>query len=145
MSAPAAIASMAVTDQRRVELHDHVVRERLTAAAVPALLRLAQSWSLTDAQLAQALGGISVSTIRRWKRTPPGDLGFDGLTRASYLLGIYQSLHVILDVGNADAWALRPNDAPLFDGKTPFDVIARGGILAMDRVRVYLDAVRGGR
>lgn len=126
-------------------LNDLAGRQRLTAAAVPALFRLAHSWGLTDAQLAELLGGISISTIRRWRRSAPDDLGFDGLTRASYLLGIYQALHVLLDEVNADAWMSRPNDAPLFGGRTPLDVIARGGILAMDRVRTHLDAVRGGR
>lgn len=126
-------------------LTDPALRSQFTQAAVPALLRLAQAWGLTDAQLADLLGGISVSTVRRWKRTPPEDLGFDGLTRASYLLGIYQALHVILDEVNADAWARMPNDAPLFSGQSPVDVMTQGGILAMDRVRLHLDAVRGGR
>ena len=121
------------------------VREQLTDAAVPALFALGQAWHLTDAQLAELLGGLSVSTVRRWKHAVPQDLGFDGLTRASYLLGIYQALHVILDPANADAWVRRPNDAPLFSGQVPLDVMARGGILAMDRVRAHLDAVRGGR
>ncbi len=127
------------------QLSDHAVRVQFSRAAVPALLRMASAWGLTDAQLAELLGGISVSTMRRWKRTPPEDLGFDGLTRASYLLGIYQALHVILDEVNADSWVSMPNDAPLFSGQTPIDVMSRGGILAMDRVRVHLDAVRGGR
>jgi len=126
-------------------LTDPVLRSQFSQAAVPALLRLAQAWGLTDAQLADLLGGISVSTVRRWKRTPPDDLGFDGLTRASYLLGIYQALHVILDEVNADAWVRMPNDAPLFSGQSPVDVMTQGGILAMDRVRLHLDAVRGGR
>lgn len=130
---------------RSARLSDHALRVEFTRAAVPALLRMAAAWGLTDAQLAELLGGISVSTVRRWKRTPPDDLGFDGLTRASYLLGVYQALHVILDQDNADSWVRRPNDAPLFSGQTPFDVMSRGGILAMDRVRVHLDAVRGGR
>lgn len=143
MSAPLPVT--AIPAQARPVLGELAVRVKLTSAAVPAVLRLAQAWSLTDAQLADLLGGMSVSTVRRWKRTPPEDLGFDGLTRASYLLGIYQALHVILDELNADAWVRAPNDAPLFSGQTPLDVMCTGGILAMDRVRVHLDAVRGGR
>lgn len=127
------------------DLTDLALRIQFTKAAVPALARLAQAWGLTDAQLADLLGGVSVSTVRRWKRTPPDDLGFDGLTRASYLFGIYQALHVILDEVNADAWVRMPNGAPLFSGQAPVDVMTRGGILAMDRVRLHLDAVRGGR
>ena len=134
-----------VDESSRVDLNDPASRQWLTAAATPALFRLASAWGLTDAQLAELLGGISISTIRRWRRSAPDDLGFDGLIRASYLLGIYQALHVLLDQTNADAWMGSPNDAPLFGGRTPLDVISRGGILAMDRVRTHLDAVRGGR
>lgn len=143
MSAPVTLEAQ--VEHPRLGLHDQGVRARLTSAAVPALIRLAAAWGLTDAQLADLLGGLSVSTVRRWKRTPPEDLGFDGLTRASYLLGIYQALHVIVDSANADAWVRTPNDAPLFAGQTPLDVMTQGGILSMDRVRVHLDAVRGGR
>jgi len=52
---------------------------------------------------------------------------------------------VILDDANADAWFTTPNAASLFGGRTPLAVVSRGGILALDRVRTHLDAVRGGR
>ena len=130
---------------RDVDLRDPATRRRLTAAALPALLRLADAWRLTDAQTAELLGGVSLSTLRRWRRVPPEDLGVDGLTRASYLLGIYRALHVILDDANADRWVTEPNAGPMFDGRTPLEVIGRGGIPALDRVRAHLDGVRGGR
>ena len=127
------------------DLRDATTRNRLTAAALPALLRLSDAWSLTDQQTADLLGGVSVSTVRRWRRQAPDDLGIDALTRASYVLGIYRALHVILDDPNADAWMTTPNAAALFGGRTPLAVVTRGGILALDRVRAHLDAVRGGR
>jgi hypothetical protein len=37
-----------------------------------------------------------------------------------------------------------PNTNPLFNGATPLDVMLRGGIPAMERVRALLDARRGG-
>lgn len=127
------------------DLRDPATRRRLTAAAVPALVVLAADWGLTDQQAADLMGSISLSTWRRWKKAAPDDLGVDGLTRASYLLGMYRALHVILDSANADRWISLPNTGPLFAGRTPLEVILRGGIPAMDRVRVHLDAVRGGR
>ena len=130
---------------RDLDLTDPATRRRLTASAVPAILALTAQWRLTDQQSADLLGGVSVSTVRRWRRQPPDDLGIDGLTRASYLLGIYRALHVILDDPNADAWFTTPNSAALFGGRTPLAVVSRGGLLALDRVRTYLDAVRGGR
>ncbi len=130
---------------RDLDLTDLATRRRLTASAVPAVLTLTGLWHLTDQQTADLLGGVSVSTVRRWRRQAPDDLGIDGLTRASYLLGIYRALHVILDDPNADAWMTTPNAAALFGGRTPLAVVTRGGILALDRVRAHLDAVRGGR
>ncbi len=129
---------------RELDLRDAPTRRRLSAAALPAIWRLVDAWGVTDAQTADLLGGISLSTLRRWRREPPEDLGVDGLTRASYLLGIYRALHVILDDENADRWMTLPNDGPLFGGRTPLDVVGRGGIPALDRVRAHLDAVRGG-
>lgn len=127
------------------DLLDPATRRRLTRSALPALLRLASAWGLTDQQTADLLGGVSLSTLRRWRKAGPDDLGVDGLTRASYLLGIYRALHVLLDEANADRWMTRPNAAPLFGGRTPLDVVLRGGIPALDAVRRHLDGVRGGR
>lgn len=130
---------------REPDLRDATTRRRLSASALPALLRLADAWGLTDVQTTEVLGGISVSTLRRWRRSAPEDLGVDGLTRASYLLGIYRALHVVLDDANADAWMTTPNDGPLFGGRTPMEVVGRGGIPALEQVRSHLDGVRGGR
>ncbi len=144
---PVAVERESWPDQAsaQVDLRDPVTRRRLTRAAVPALVVLAADWRLTDQQAAELLGSVSLSTWRRWKKSPPEDLGVDGLTRASYLLGLYRALHVILDDANADRWPTLPNAGPLFGGRTPLEVISRGGIPAMDRVRTQLDAVRGGR
>ncbi len=44
----------------------------------------------------------------------------------------------------ADEWVHLPNTNALFAGATPLDVMLRGGIPAMERVRALLDARRGG-
>lgn len=128
-----------------LDLRDPATRRRMTQSALPALLRLTDAWGLTDQQTADLLGGLSLSTLRRWRRSTPEDLGIDGLTRASYVLGIYRALHVVLDDANADRWMTLPNDGPMFAGRTPLEVALRGGIPALDRVRAHLDGVRGGR
>jgi hypothetical protein len=131
--------------EREIDLREPATRRSLTRSAVPALLTLFTDWGLTDQQASDLVGGVSLSTLRRWKKAPPDDLGVDGLTRASYLLGIYRALHVILDAANADRWITMANSGPMFAGRSPLDVITRGGIPAMERVRVHLDGVRGGR
>jgi hypothetical protein len=44
----------------------------------------------------------------------------------------------------ADEWVHLPNSNPLFGGEPPLEVMLRGGIPAMERVRALLDARRGG-
>ena len=143
-SAVVPLTAAAVDVTADVDLRDAQTRRRLTRAAVPALMRLVRDWGLTEQQAADLLGGVSLSTLRRWRRSAPADLGVDGLTRASYLLGIYRALHVLLDEANADRWMTGPNAAALFGGRTPLEVVLRGGIPALDAVRRHVDAVRGG-
>ena len=127
-----------------VDLRDATTRERLTASAVPGLVRLARVWGLSVEQTCALLGDVPASTWHAWKANPPADLGVDRLTRVSYLLGMYSALHVIFTGPLADEWMTRPNTNTLFGGAAPLDVVIRGGIPAMAAVRQYLDSQRGG-
>lgn len=139
------VLTLDAAPERRLDLRDRPTRERLTASAIPAVFALARAWGLTDQQVADLLGGQSLSTIRRWRKAAPAEVGIDVLTRVSYLLGIHRALHVLLDEANADAWMTRPNRGPHYAGRTPLDVVLDGGIIAMEQVRRQLDATRGGR
>ncbi len=130
--------------QAWVDLRDPAEQARLTPAAVRGMARLAQAWGLTVGDVCSLLGDVSPSTWHAWARKPPKSLGVDRLTRASYLLGIYAALHVLYGDELADEWVALPNTNALFNGSTPLDVMLRGGIPAMERVRALLDARRGG-
>ena len=120
-------------------------RTRTTGAAIRAMVRLADAWGLTIDQVGTLLGGVPASTWHAWVNKQPRDLGVDRLTRVSSLLGIYTALHVLYpDSPLADEWITRPNTNVLFAGRRPLDVVLDGGIGAMDRVRMLLDARRGG-
>jgi hypothetical protein len=134
-----------VTPPVWVDLGDAAERARLTPAAVRGVRRLADEWGLTVEQVGDLLGGVSASTWHAWAHTPPRDLGIDRLTRISYLLGIHTALQVLYpDSPLATQWVHRPNTNPLFADRTPLEVMRRGGIAALDRVRALLDARRGG-
>ena len=45
----------------------------------------------------------------------------------------------------ADAWLRKPNDAPLFGGRTALDRMLAGQVSDLFVVRQYLDAQRGGK
>ena len=130
--------------QAWVDLRDPAEQARLTPVAVRGTARLGETWGLTVAQLCTLLGDVSPSTWHAWVRIPPKTLGVDRLTRASYLMGIYAALHVLYDAPLADEWVHLPNTNPLFNGRTPLEVMLLGGIPAMERVRALLDARRGG-
>jgi len=130
--------------QAWVDLRDPSEQARLTPAAVRGVARLAEAWGLSVTDVCSLLGEVSPSTWHAWAHRPPKSLGVDRLTRASYLLGIYAALHVLYGDELADQWVRLPNTNALFNGSTPLDVMLRGGIPAMERVRALLDARRGG-
>lgn len=130
--------------QTWVDLRDPAEQARLTPAAVRGVERLAQAWGLSVAQACTLLGDVSPSTWHAWGHKPPKTLGVDRLTRVSYLMGIYAGLHVLYPNELADEWVHLPNTNVLFGGEPPLQVMLRGGIPAMERVRALIDARRGG-
>jgi len=48
------------------------------------------------------------------------------------------------DEASADAWVKKPNDAPLFNGRSALDRMLSGQVADLFVVRQYLDAQRGG-
>jgi hypothetical protein len=90
------------------------------------------------------LGIDSRSTFFKWRREPSPRLPRDTLERLSYLLGIYKSLQILLpDPKAADEWVRKPNDAPLFGGKSALERMLSGQVADLYVVREYLDAERG--
>jgi hypothetical protein len=119
-------------------------RQRLTAAAMKAVVRLAHRWGATNGQAA-ALIGVSESTWDRIKAGKwEGVLNQDQLTRASALIGLFKGLHVLFADSMADRWPGLANRGPVFDRRTPIDAMIEGGIPRMLETRQYIDALRGG-
>jgi len=127
-----------------VDLSRKEERERLSKAALKGFFKLASAWKLRDDDARELLGGLSSSTYYEWKKQPERVLEVDRITRISYLLGIYKSLHIIYGEKLADEWVSLANRNSIFGGRTPLDYMTAGGILAMQTVRQLLDARRGG-
>lgn len=119
-------------------------RQRLTPAAVKAVLRIVGAWGGSNADGA-ALLGVSESTWDRIKAGKwEGTLSQDQLTRASALIGVFKGLHLLFADGMADRWPRLINRGPIFDRKTPIEAMIAGGIPRMIETRQYVDALRGG-
>ena len=100
-------------------------------------------WGVTDVEAAVILGGISAKTFRRWREGGYGRVNRDLADRLSYVIGIHRALRVIFrEPAVGYAWMRRPNAE--LGGVTPVELLLRGGMGDLERVRRYLDSVRGG-
>jgi uncharacterized protein (DUF2384 family) len=121
------------------------MRQRLTPAAVDGIVRLAEIWRLSGAEVSALLGDISERTWFRMKKGEwSGSLSQDVLTRISALVGIFKGLRLLFSESLADEWVRLPNKGPLYQGRRPLDVMIEGGIPKMLEVRRHIDALRGG-
>ncbi|HEY0342172.1 MAG TPA: antitoxin Xre-like helix-turn-helix domain-containing protein [Steroidobacteraceae bacterium] len=113
-------------------------------AGLRAFAQIADLWHLSIADQLALLGITSRSTYHKWRKEPQPKLPRDTLERLSYLLGIYKALQLLLpDTQAADEWIRRPNDAPLFGGRSALERMLSGNVADLFIVRQYLDAQRG--
>ncbi len=117
----------------------------VTSSLLPAIFAIFSQWRLTGAQQMTLLGLSNEKTLYNWKSQPEkAKLTRDLLERASYILGIYKSLQILLpDQGLADQWLATSNDNPLFNGTAPLDRLLAGQVVDLAVVRNFLDAERG--
>ena len=118
----------------------------VTSALLPAIFAIFSQWHLTGTQQMTLLGLSNEKTLYNWKGQPgKAKLTRDLLERASYILGIYKSLQILLpDQALADQWLATPNDNPLFNGMAPLDRLLVGQVVDLAVVRNFLDAEWGG-
>ncbi len=126
-------------------LSDADTRDRLTPSAVDGIVRLAEVWRLTSAEVCALLGDVSERTWFRMKKGEwSGALSHDTLTRVSALIGIFKGLRLLFSEPLSNEWVRLPNKGPLYGGRRPLDVMIEGGIPKMLMVRQHIDALRGG-
>ena len=115
--------------------------EREVEAMQRAFVRLAPFWELTDEQAAKLVGDISVRTWQRWKAGMLGRAGVDTAARLSNIMGIHKALRLLFkEPSRGYGWIRRSNEA--FGGASALDVMLRGQLTDLMRVRRYLDAAR---
>jgi len=113
------------------------------AVALKAFFGITQKWKLS-AEQERTLLGTNTATFYRWKNKKDGSLTQDTLERVSYILGIYKALRILLPSEDAaNNWIKKPNNAPLFGGKSALDKLLVGRVIDLADVRRYLDAERG--
>lgn len=117
----------------------------MSSAGLKAFFNIMKAWGVGDAQAQVLLGSPARSTFYKWKANPDVVLPHDTLERISYILGIYKALQILLQTPDAaDAWVKRPNDAPMFNGKSALERMLSGHMADLYVTRQYLDAMHGG-
>jgi hypothetical protein len=119
--------------------------ERLSGPAFALFLKIAELWGLAPAEARVLLGALPESTFYKYQKAPQSArLSHDTLARISHLLGIYKALNLLLPrAESTDAWVRRPNDAPLFKGRSALEYMLGGDFEDIAAVRHYLDTQRG--
>lgn len=117
-------------------------RKDLTGPALRTFFRIADAWSLKEAEQMRILGLDSRSTFQSWKRGAVAAIPKDALERISYVMGIYKGLNVLLPK-SANEWVRKPNKSPVFVGQSAFERMASGNVADLYVVRQYIDAQRG--
>lgn len=119
--------------------------KKVSLPALRTLFRIADTWKLSSKEQMKLLGSPPRSTFYKWRHVEHVVLPHDVLERISYLFGIYSALQVLLPKPEAaDAWIKKPNDAPLFGGRSALDRMLSGQVADLFVVRQYLDSQRGG-
>ena len=118
--------------------------QSLATAGIRGFFGIAEKWGLGEKENLVLLGEPGRATYYNWKKGEIGKVSRDTLERLSYIVGIYKALQILIpDKGMADAWVKRENDAPIFSGHSPLQLMLTGQLADLYRVRAYLDANRG--
>lgn len=124
--------------------HDTAADEELARVGIKAAARIADTWGLTAAQAADLADVPGRTWARMRNGSWNGNLTRDQLLRLSAIAGVFKGLRLTFSEDLADRWPTLPNTGPLFEGRSPIDVMIDGGLPSIIATRGYIDAVRGG-
>lgn len=124
-------------------------RKRLSGPGLRTFLTIADLWGLDEQQRLMVLGLPSRSTYYNWVKAVRErrdiTLDVDVLMRLSAVLGIHQALGVLYpDERVGIRWLHTPNQAGVFGGHPPLQLVTSGLQDGLLTVRRFLDAARGG-
>ena len=112
--------------------------------ALRAFFKIAELWRLDQKEQLALLGLTDPLQLAQWAEGKGPNLLRDTLERISYVLGIFKAINVLLPVPeHANAWVRKPNNAPIFGGKSALDRMTAGNVSDIYVVRQYLDAEAG--
>ncbi|CAN7343627.1 DUF2384 domain-containing protein [Bosea sp. LjRoot9] len=103
-----------------------------------AVTKVLELWKVDDEAACRILA-LGTDGYSRWKCGVFNRIDDDASLRLVTLISIYTSLRIMFtDPRRGWAWMQRPNVT--FQGQCPLDVLARGDLGSMRRMRAYLEA-----
>lgn len=113
----------------------------ISGSVLPSIFKILALWSFSFDEQIVVLGLNDEHNLDSWIADPGKVEMTDTLVmRASYLLGIFKSLQILLpDSHYADNWLNTPNDNPLFGGAPPKSHLLTGKITDLATVRHFLN------
>lgn len=121
------------------------VSDRDRSVIAKAIMNLFDKWDIPNkAQL--SLLGLSLdnrSALKGYREGKPIAADRDKLERASVLLGIHKSLHLLYPHNPELVYSFMSTPNKSFNNLTPIEVIDQNGLIGLLNVRHYLDVARG--
>ncbi len=113
---------------------------------IKTIFNIFEAWGIRNSQQQVLLGLSNEGTFYNWKKNPESaTISNDLLERASYILGIWKALQILLPENRiADTWIESANHSSSFNGQSPLERMLGGQVVDLAHVRQYLDAERGG-
>ncbi|MFT4926761.1 MAG: hypothetical protein ACI8WB_002859 [Phenylobacterium sp.] len=119
---------------------DETMIKTYSATAIQAFIRMMEKWNMSVIECCAILGGVPKQTYEKWVCNDVGRLSIEQLERISVLLGIYKTLKLLFcDEGGRQRWLKSPNHDYAFNGLSPAERLARGGIDDIYAVQRYVD------
>ena len=123
---------------------NHVADSHYIAeVALEVYTHIVESWKLDDSGAEKMLAVDSNAWMQIKNGTWSGSLGQEQLMRISAVIGLHRALHSCFNESLANRWVKRPNTGPIFSGDKPIDVMIKGGLQVMIKVRRYMSSSLG--
>ena len=99
-----------------------------------------KAWKLDDSDAERLLDVDKETWLQIKNGTWSKPLAQEQLMRISAVIGLHRALHSHFDESPANSWVKRPNTEPIFSGRKPLDVMIKGRLPMMIRVRRYMNS-----
>lgn len=115
----------------------------IAEVALEVYAHIVKAWELDDSNAERLLDVDSDTWMQIKNGTWSESLEQEQLMRISAVMGLHRALHSCFNESLANRWVKRPNTGPIFSGEKPIDVMIKGGLQVMIKVRHYMSSSLG--